>query len=180
VKTLREGLAGNSIDRIYGILNGTCNYILTGWSRQAAVRRVSKGSAAARYAESRSTFDIEGHDTGAEARDSFQPCLRHQGRSEPIYVEGISSIAPAVSPPPTSLLSRQTVGRGGEDAAGHRAARASDMVRKDSAIAQVMGVTNAVTIDARHQPADAGRPAPAEPRPLRRLLSDIGDIARAL
>ena len=29
VKTLREGLAGNSIERVYGILNGTCNYILT-------------------------------------------------------------------------------------------------------------------------------------------------------
>jgi homoserine dehydrogenase len=29
VKTLREGLAGNSINRVYGILNGTCNYILT-------------------------------------------------------------------------------------------------------------------------------------------------------
>src|SRR3990170_2137051 len=29
VKTLREGLAGNAIDRIYGIFNGTCNYILT-------------------------------------------------------------------------------------------------------------------------------------------------------
>jgi homoserine dehydrogenase len=29
VKTLREGLAGNSIKRVYGILNGTCNYILT-------------------------------------------------------------------------------------------------------------------------------------------------------
>src|SRR6185437_14018694 len=29
VRTLREGLAGNSIQRIYGILNGTCNYILT-------------------------------------------------------------------------------------------------------------------------------------------------------
>src|SRR5215831_18860309 len=29
VKTLREGMAGNSFERIYGILNGTCNYILT-------------------------------------------------------------------------------------------------------------------------------------------------------
>ena len=29
MKTLREGLAGNSLARIYGILNGTCNYILT-------------------------------------------------------------------------------------------------------------------------------------------------------
>jgi len=35
IKTLRESLAGNRVSRIYGILNGTCNYILTGWSRKA-------------------------------------------------------------------------------------------------------------------------------------------------
>ncbi len=29
IKTLREGLAGNAIERVYGILNGTCNYILS-------------------------------------------------------------------------------------------------------------------------------------------------------
>src|SRR4029077_15918674 len=34
VKTLREGLAGNSFARIYGILNGTCNYILTRMERE--------------------------------------------------------------------------------------------------------------------------------------------------
>jgi len=35
VKTLREGLAGNSIERVYGILNGTCNYILTRMEQEA-------------------------------------------------------------------------------------------------------------------------------------------------
>lgn len=34
VKTLREGLAGNSIVRVYGILNGTCNYILSRMERE--------------------------------------------------------------------------------------------------------------------------------------------------
>ena len=47
VKTLREGLAGNSIERVYGILNGTCNYILSRMetegsaSRSASPRRKS-------------------------------------------------------------------------------------------------------------------------------------------
>ena len=36
VKTLREGLAGNSITRIYGILNGTCNYILTRMEQESS------------------------------------------------------------------------------------------------------------------------------------------------
>jgi homoserine dehydrogenase len=34
IKTLREGMAGNSFDRVYGILNGTCNYILTRMERE--------------------------------------------------------------------------------------------------------------------------------------------------
>jgi homoserine dehydrogenase len=48
---LREGLAGNSIERVYGILNGTCNYILTrmevggsGPSRNASARRKSSAT----------------------------------------------------------------------------------------------------------------------------------------
>ena len=49
VKTLREGLAGNPIARVYGILNGTCNYIL---SRMEA-ERLSFGECLARGAEAR-------------------------------------------------------------------------------------------------------------------------------
>ena len=49
IKALREGLAGNRIARIAGILNGTCNYILTRMrDRGAGVRRDSGGCAEAR------------------------------------------------------------------------------------------------------------------------------------
>ena len=64
VKTLREGMAGNSFARIYGILNGTCNYILTRMEREKlAFAECLKDAQRLGYAEADPTFDIEGHDT---------------------------------------------------------------------------------------------------------------------
>ena len=61
VKTLREGLAGNSLARVYGILNGTCNYILTRMEAgEARLRRLSEGGAAARLRRSRSDLRHRG------------------------------------------------------------------------------------------------------------------------
>src|SRR5258708_4024207 len=64
VKTLREGLAGNSLARIYGILNGTCNYILTRMEEEKlAFADCLKEAQQLGYAEADPTFDLEGHDT---------------------------------------------------------------------------------------------------------------------
>ncbi len=63
VKALREGLAGNRLDRIYGILNGTCNYILT--AMEETGREFDKVLAEAQalgYAEADPGFDIDGID----------------------------------------------------------------------------------------------------------------------
>src|SRR5258705_9471472 len=64
VKTLREGLAGNSLARIYGILNGTCNYILTRMEEEKiAFPACRKEAQRLGYAETTPPFDIKGHDT---------------------------------------------------------------------------------------------------------------------
>jgi homoserine dehydrogenase len=64
IKGLREGMAANRIDRVYGLLNGTCNYIL---SRMEAERLdfgvVLAEAQAAGYAEADPSFDIDGIDT---------------------------------------------------------------------------------------------------------------------
>ncbi len=64
IKGLREGMAGNRIDRVYGLFNGTCNYILT---RMAAERldfaAVLAEAQAAGYAEADPSFDIDGIDS---------------------------------------------------------------------------------------------------------------------
>src|SRR5262245_17849226 len=64
VKTLREGMAGNSFERIYGILNGTCNYILTRMEQdKLTFAGCLKEAQRLGYAEADPSFDIEGHDT---------------------------------------------------------------------------------------------------------------------
>ena len=64
IKTLREALAGNQIRRVYGILNGTCNYILTQMQEeQRSFDDVLKEAQAKGYAEADPTFDIGGFDT---------------------------------------------------------------------------------------------------------------------
>ena len=68
IKTLREGLIANRIDSIYGILNGTCNYILTRMEREKLkYERVLKDAQAAGYAEADPGLDIDGHDTSHKA-----------------------------------------------------------------------------------------------------------------
>ena len=64
VKTLREGLTGNSPERVYGILNGTCNYILTRMEQERlSFAECLREAQRLGYAEADPTFDVEGHDT---------------------------------------------------------------------------------------------------------------------
>src|SRR4029077_2600589 len=63
IKTLREGLAANKLSRVYGILNGTCNYILT--TMRESGREFGEVLAEAQklgYAEADPSFDIDGVD----------------------------------------------------------------------------------------------------------------------
>lgn len=64
IKALRDGLAANRFHQIVGILNGTCNYILTQmWERKATFDDVLKEAQAKGYAEAEPSFDVDGIDT---------------------------------------------------------------------------------------------------------------------
>ena len=64
IKTLREGLNGNGFSRVYGILNGTCNYILSRMEQdRLAFEDCLREAQRLGYAEADPSFDIEGHDT---------------------------------------------------------------------------------------------------------------------
>src|ERR1700689_460608 len=64
VKTLREGLGGNSFTRIYGILNGTCNYILSRMEQdRLAFEDCLRDAQRLGYAEADPAFHVEGYDT---------------------------------------------------------------------------------------------------------------------
>lgn len=65
IKALREGLAGNQISEISGVLNGTCNYILSAMHKTPlSFAEALKNAQQLGYAEADPTFDIEGLDTG--------------------------------------------------------------------------------------------------------------------
>jgi homoserine dehydrogenase len=96
IKALREGFVGNRITHLYGIVNGTCNYILTRMKREGAEFGTVLGEAQAQgYAEAEPSLDIDGHD--ALHKTGILASLAHGFwvKPEEIYVEGIRGIARA-------------------------------------------------------------------------------------
>lgn len=183
VKTLREGLAGNSLDRVYGILNGTCNYILTRMEQEGlAFDECLKDAQRLGYAEADPTFDIEGHDTAQKLAILASLAFGTKVDESAVYVEGISSIAPADLRAADELGYRvKLLGVAVRTDKGIEQRVHPTMVRKDSAIAQVMGVTNAVTIDAAGiNPLTLVGPGAGGMATASAVLSDIGDIARGV
>ena len=183
VKTLREGLAGNAVTRIYGILNGTCNYILTRMEQEKlAFANCLREAQRLGYAEADPSFDIEGHDTAQKL--AILASLTFGTRVDPksIYVEGISSIAPADLDATEELGYRvKLLGVAVRTAKGIEQRVHPTMVPKESAIAQVMGVTNAVTIDAEAiAPITLVGPGAGGMATASAVVSDIADIARGM
>jgi homoserine dehydrogenase len=183
VKTLREGMAGNSFERIYGILNGTCNYILTRMEQdKTSFAECLKDAQRLGYAEADPSFDIEGHDTAQKLAILAGLAFGTKVDQSAIYVEGISSITPADLSAADELGYRvKLLGVAVRTPKGIEQRVHPTMVRKDSAIAQVMGVTNAVTIDAAGiNPLTLVGPGAGGAATASAVLSDIGDIARGV
>ena len=183
VKTLREGLAGNRIERIYGILNGTCNYILTRMEQEKmSFAECLKQAQQLGYAEADPTFDIEGHDTAQKLAILASLAFGTKPDQRAIYVEGISSIAAADLAAADELGYRvKLLGVAMRTPQGIEQRVHPTMVRKDSSIAQVMGVTNAVTIDAEGiNPLTLVGPGAGGAATASAVLSDIADIAKGV
>ena len=94
IRVLREGLVSNDIESIHGILNGTCNYILTRMEREgASFDDVLKDAQRLGYAEADPSLDIDGFDTAHKAciltalAYGFQPTL------DQVQVEGIRNLS---------------------------------------------------------------------------------------
>jgi homoserine dehydrogenase len=94
IKVLREGLVGNRITRLYAIVNGTCNYILTRMKLEGAeFADVLSDAQRLGYAETEPSLDIDGHD--AAHKIGILASLAHGFWVNPrhIHVEGIRHIA---------------------------------------------------------------------------------------
>ena len=183
VKTLREGLAGNEIRRVYGILNGTCNYILSRMElEKLSFEQCLQEAQRLGYAEADPTFDIGGFDTAHKLAILTSLAFGTAVDAQAIHVEGIQSITLADLEAADELGYRiKLLGVAERSEHGIEQRVHPTMVAKSSAIAQVMGVTNAVTID-----ADAVKeltlvgPGAGGEATASAVVADIADIARGI
>jgi homoserine dehydrogenase len=183
IKTLREGLNGASFSRIYGILNGTCNYILSRMEKdRLAFEDCLREAQRLGYAEADPTFDIEGHDTAQKLAILASLAFGTKIDPKAIYVEGISSIALADLDAASELGYRiKLLGVAMKTDAGIEQRVHPTMVRKDAPIAQVMGVTNAVTVDAEGlAPITLVGPGAGGQATASAIVADLADIARGV
>jgi homoserine dehydrogenase len=181
IKTLREGLVANSIERVYGILNGTCNYIL---SRMEAERlsfdACLKEAQRLGYAEADPTFDIGGFDTAHKLAILTSLAFGTAVDAEAVGVEGIDTITLADLQAADDLGYRvKLLGVAKRTPSGIEQRVHPTMVPKDSPIAQVMGVTNAVVVngDAVRELTLAG-PGAGGAATASAVVADLADVAK--
>ena len=94
IKALREGLAANHINSIYGILNGTCNYILTRMEQEGAdFAPILADAQKLGYAEAEPSLDVDGFDTAHKAAILASLAYGEWFGLGPVYVEGIRNIS---------------------------------------------------------------------------------------
>jgi len=183
IKTFREGLAGTGISRVYGILNGTCNYILTRMEQEGlSFAECLKDAQRLGYAEANPSFDVDGHDTAQKLAILASLAFGTKVAENAVYVEGISSITPEDLRAAEELGYRvKLLGVAVRTEKGIEQRVHPTLVPKSSSIAQVMGVTNAVTIDGEGIPPitlvgpGAGGAATASA-----VVADIADVARGI
>ena len=144
IKTLRESLAGNQIKRVYGILNGTCNFILTKMqSEKRSFQDVLQEAQALGYAEADPTFDIGGFDTAHKLAILTSLAFGTKPALDQMHIEGIESITQSDIEAADELDYRiKLLGVTLQTESGIEQRVHPALVPKDSAIAEISGVTN--------------------------------------
>jgi homoserine dehydrogenase len=181
IKTLREGLSGTTINRVYGILNGTCNYILTRMEQEGlSFEECLKDAQRLGYAEAEPSFDVDGYDTAQKLAILASLAFGTKVAESAVSVEGISTIAAEDLRAAADLGYRiKLLGVAMRTKTGIEQRVHPTMVPLTSSIAQVMGVTNAVTIDgAGIAPITLVGPGAGGAATASAVLADIADVAR--
>jgi homoserine dehydrogenase len=148
IRALTEGLAGNTIESIYGIINGTSNYILSRMTHEGhSFEAVLKDAQHAGYAEADPTFDVAGIDSAHKLAILVSLAYGTPVNFKEIYTEGITHITPTDIAYAKEfgftikLLGIAKLVDGEVDARVH-----PTMVPSVSPIAQVEGVYNAIQL----------------------------------
>ncbi len=183
IKTLRESLVGNRIQSMTGILNGTCNYILSkitdeGIEFDAALAKAKANG----YAEADPTLDVEGLDTAHKLAILTSLGYGMEINFNDIYIEGISKVTPldiAFAGQFGYRIKLLAITKAGDNTVEARVHPA--MIPFNNLLSNVNGTLNAITVT-----ADAvgdillyGRGAGMMPT-ASAVISDIVDLARNL
>jgi homoserine dehydrogenase len=181
IKTLREGLAANRIERIYGILNGTCNYILT-TMRQTGREFTDVLADAQRlgYAEADPSFDVDGVDAAHKLAILAAVAFGCEVNFAGVHVEGIRNVSAVDIAFAEELGFRiKLLGIARITPHGIEQRVHACMVKLGTPIAHVEGVYNAIVTEGDFvgQNLCEGRGAGAGPT-ASAVVSDLIDIAR--
>ena len=180
LKVLREGLAANTIERVSGILNGTCNYILSEMSSEGRdFAAVLEEAQKLGYAEADPSFDINGTDTAHKLALLSAIAFGIEPDVEAIDIRGIHTLSAIDIGCANELgYAIRLLGIAEYTEAGIDLSVQPTMVPASSQLAKVDGTLNAVAIDS--QPAGIvtmiGAGAGAGPT-ASAVLADLNDIA---
>jgi homoserine dehydrogenase len=183
VKALRGGLAANKIERLYGIMNGTCNYILTNMveSGRAFIDVLDEAQTLG-YAEVDPSFDVDGIDTAHKLAILASIAFGTEVDFDSVHTEGIRQVLPI----DIQLAERlgygiKLLGVAKQTLNGIEQRVHPCMVPINSPINHVSGVFNGVVVDSDFAGSTIyeGRGAGAGPT-ASAVLADIIDIARGL
>jgi len=181
IKTLREGFAGEEIDRVSGILNGTCNYILTRMRAEKVPFATALADAQKRgYAEADPASDIDGHDTANKLAILAALAFGVRPDISSIRMEGIRQISLADLQFAEDLGYRiKLLGTARKTPEGIEQSVGPTLVSEKSPLANVEGTLNGVFLYGRRVGPImlVGRGAGGEPT-ANAVTADIIDIAR--
>jgi homoserine dehydrogenase len=181
IKAVREGLAGNRITRIAGILNGTCNYILTRMASEGReFAEVLSDAQRLGYAEADPSFDIDGIDAAHKLAILAALAFGRPVAFQAVYVEGIRRVSALDVGFAQELGYRiKLLGLARATDAGIEARVHPCMVPEGALLARVDGVYNAVVAEGDFvgRLMLEGRGAGAGPT-ASAVVADLVDIAR--
>lgn len=183
IKALTEGLSANNISGLHGILNGTCNYILTRMEREGLpFDEVLADAQRIGYAEADPTFDIDGIDTAHKTAILAAIAFGMAPDIDNLPTEGIRNIVPVDIDYAKELGYRiKLLGVARQQDEGVEVRVHPAMVPLSSPLANVMDATNAVAVSGDHvgptgyEGAGAGQGPTASA-----VVADIIDVARGV
>jgi homoserine dehydrogenase len=181
IKALREGLAGNRISRVAGILNGTCNYILTVMRDHGRdFAEVLADAQKLGYAEADPAFDVDGIDAAHKLSILAALAFGRPVAFDDVFVEGIRNVSALDIAFAGELGYRiKLLGIARQTEAGIEARVHPCMIPEAAPIARVDGVFNAVVAEADFagRVMLQGRGAGGGPT-ASAVVADLIDIAR--